>query len=210
MLNLINTKNNENEIKIFQRKNLFRVNFIFISFILTLTFLVLDIIIGSQGLSLNDVLYALFRINNSTPSIIIWDELPMSLMALMCTLAVSGAQMQTTLNNQLADPYTFGISSAASLGAGLVITNIVYIPGIPLEYQVTILAFIFSMMTIVLLTVISNIPKISIEGVMLFGIALMFSYDALLILVQYIASETELQTLTFWKMGSLCTRIRIK
>ena len=169
MLNLINIKNNENEIKTFQRKNLFRVNFIFISFTLTLTFLVLDIVIGSQGLSFNDVLYALFHINNSTSSIIIWDvRLPMSLMAPFIggALAVSGAQMQTTLNNQLADPYTFGISSAASLGAGLVITNIVYIPGIPLEYQVTILAFIFSMMTIVLLTVISNIPRISIEGVM--------------------------------------------
>lgn len=31
----------------------------------------------------------------------------------------------------------------------------------------------------------------------------MFTYDALLIMIQYISSASQLQTLTFWKMGSL-------
>ena len=34
-------------------------------------------------------------------------------------LALAGAEMQTTLNNPLASPFTLGVSSAASLGAAL-------------------------------------------------------------------------------------------
>ena len=38
-------------------------------------------------------------------------------------LGLAGAQMQTILRNPLADPFTLGISSAASFGAALAIAG---------------------------------------------------------------------------------------
>ena len=116
---------------------------LFIFFLLSLVGLIADILIGSQGLTLTQVISAIFHPSSSdiASRIIIWDiRMPMSLMAPFVggALAIAGAQMQTTLNNPLADPYTFGVSAAAGFGASLVITNIIAIPFIPQQYQVGI------------------------------------------------------------------------
>ncbi|WP_108651855.1 FecCD family ABC transporter permease [Dongshaea marina] len=170
--------------------------------------LIADILIGSQGLTLSQVLLAIFAPDQAseTSRIIVWDiRMPMSLMAPLVggALALAGAQMQTTLNNPLADPYTFGVSAAAGFGASLVITNLVALPIIPVEYQVPVLAFLMCLLTTFFIASVSSLKRISIEGVMLLGIAIMFAYDSLLIMMHYIASETQLQTLVFWQMGSL-------
>lgn len=55
---------------------------------------------------------------------IIWNlRLPRVLLAFMVggSLAASGAIVQSVLKNQLASPYTLGISSGASLGVGILI-----------------------------------------------------------------------------------------
>ena len=41
------------------------------------------------------------------------------------------------------------------------------------------------------------------QGVVLFGIAMVFSFNALVSLVQFVASAEALQNLVFWTMGSL-------
>lgn len=179
-----------------------------IFFVLSLVFVVADILIGSQGLTLSQVLNGIFHPSTSDVAsrIIIWDiRMPMSLMAPLVggALALSGAQMQTTLNNPLADPYTFGVSAAAGFGASLVITNIVSVSFIPVQYQVAAMAFIMCLLTTFMIAGVSAIKRISIGGVMLFGVAIMFAYDSLLTMMQYIATETQLQTLVFWHMGSL-------
>ena len=177
-------------------------------FLLSIVCLIADILIGSQGLTLSQVLNGIFQPSTSdlATQIIIWEiRMPMSLMAPFVggALALAGAQMQTTLNNPLADPYTFGVSAAAGFGAALVITNIIAIPFIPMQYQIATMAFIMCLLTTFMIAGISSIKRISIEGVMLFGIAIMFAYDGKLTMMQYIATETQLQTLIFWQMGSL-------
>ena len=185
----------------------FKISVLIFIIILSTISLIIDIIVGSNGLSFMEVLKGLCDWDNSTPSsIVIWDiRLPMSLMAPLVggALALAGAQMQTTLNNPLADPYTFGISSSAALGAALVITHNFYIPFLSNDFQIPTIAFIFCMLTMLILCIVVSFTSISIEGVMLFGIALMFTFDALLVLIQFISSESELQAITFWKMGSL-------
>ena len=62
---------------------------------------------------------------------IIWSlRLPRVLLAFMVggCLAVSGSVVQSILKNELASPYTLGVSSGASLGAGLVIVLGISIP----------------------------------------------------------------------------------
>jgi len=177
-------------------------------FLLSLICLVADIFIGSQGLTLSQVIGGILSPQTSdlATRIIIWDiRMPMSLMAPFIggALALAGAQMQTTLNNPLADPYTFGVSAAAGFGAALVITNIVAVPLIPTQYQIAAMAFIMCLITTFMIAGISSMKRISIEGVMLFGVAIMFAYDGMLTMMQYIATETQLQTLIFWQMGSL-------
>ncbi|MCG3864699.1 MULTISPECIES: iron ABC transporter permease [unclassified Photobacterium] len=176
--------------------------------ILSVLCVIVDVLIGSQGLSFSQVIQAIFSPSQSAIAsrVIVWDiRMPMSLMAPFIggALALAGAQMQTTLHNPLADPYTFGVSAAAGFGASLVITNVVALPFIPAQYQIAVMAFIMCLLTTLLIAGISSIKRISIEGVMLFGVAVMFAYDSLLIMMQYIASETQLQTLVFWQMGSL-------
>ncbi|WP_413283646.1 FecCD family ABC transporter permease [Vibrio sp. MA40-2] len=177
-------------------------------FLLSVVCLIADILIGSQGLTLAQVLNGVFHPASSdiASRVIIWDiRMPMSLMAPLVggALAIAGAQMQTTLNNPLADPYTFGVSAAAGFGASLVITNIVALPFIPPQYQIAVMAFLMCLLTTFMIAAMSSIRRISIEGVMLFGVAIMFAYDGMLIMMQYIATETQLQTLVFWQMGSL-------
>ncbi|MEC6798225.1 iron ABC transporter permease [Photobacterium sp. S4TG1] len=176
--------------------------------VLSILCVIADIFIGSQGLTFTQVIHALIHPQTSdiASKIIVWDiRMPMALMAPLVggALALAGAQMQTTLNNPLADPYTFGVSAAAGFGASLVITNVVAIPFIPAQYQIALMAFLMCLLTTFLIAAISSVKRISIEGVMLFGIAVMFAYDSLLTMMQYVASETQLQTLVFWQMGSL-------
>ncbi|MGF1725384.1 FecCD family ABC transporter permease [Photobacterium nomapromontoriensis] len=187
-----------------QKKNIALTLFLLLSVMCLLA----DIIIGSHGLSFSQVVSGVFAPSHSdiATRIIIWDiRMPMALMAPLVggALALAGAQMQTTLSNPLADPYTFGVSAAAGFGASLVITNVIAIPLIPTEYQVACMAFVMCLLTTFLIAGISSLKRISIEGVMLFGVAIMFAYDSLLTMMQYIASETQLQTLVFWQMGSL-------
>ncbi|AGH81514.1 ABC transporter [Psychromonas sp. CNPT3] len=177
-------------------------------FLLSIICLIADILIGSQGLTLAQVLQAIFHPASSdiASRIIIWEiRMPMSLMAPFVggALALAGAQMQTTLNNPLADPYTFGISAAAGFGASLVITNIIAIPFIAVQYQIATMAFVMCLLTTFMIAAMSSLKRISVEGVMLFGVAIMFAYDGMLTMMQYIATETQLQTLIFWQMGSL-------
>lgn len=174
--------------------------------IITVICFFIDILVGSNQLEFKEVIHSLITYSNDVPSFIVWNiRIPMSLMAMIVggILAISGAQMQTILNNPLADPYTFGISSAASLGASLVITGLININYIPQEYQIPLISFLFSSFTIVLISGISIIPSISIKSILLLGIALMFCFDALVIFIQYIADESQLQSIIFFKMGSL-------
>lgn len=176
--------------------------------VLSIVCVIADIFIGSQGLTFTQVIHALIHPQTSdiASKIIVWNiRMPMALMAPLigAALALAGAQMQTTLNNPLADPYTFGVSAAAGFGASLVITNVIAIPFVPAQYQIALMAFIMCLLTTFLIAAISSLKRISIEGVMLFGIAVMFAYDSLLTMMQYVASETQLQTLVFWQMGSL-------
>ena len=62
---------------------------------------------------------------------IVWKlRLPRVLLAFFVggCLATSGAVVQSILKNQLASPYTLGVSSGASLGAGLIIVTGVSLP----------------------------------------------------------------------------------
>ena len=85
---------------------------------------VVDLSTGPARLPLIDVIRALVApgsVSQQTQVIVNVIRLPVATMAILVgsSLALAGMEMQTILNNQLASPYTLGISSAASFGAAL-------------------------------------------------------------------------------------------
>lgn len=170
--------------------------------------LLLDFTLGPSGLSLHTIMDTLLfpEQANAGTRVIVWDiRLPYAIMALLVGMALglAGAEMQTILNNPLADPFTLGVSSAAAFGAALAIVLGIGIPGVPDQWFISANAFVFSLIAALSLDTISRWTRVSSAGVVLFGIALVFTFNALVSMMQFIATEDTLQGLVFWTMGSL-------
>jgi iron complex transport system permease protein len=111
--------------------------------------------------------------------------------------------MQTVLNNPLASPFTLGISAAASFGAALALAFGVALIPAAIEYVVPVNAFVTAMLAALLIHMLSARRGVTVETVVLLGIALVFTFNALLALVQFFASSEALSAVVFWTMGSL-------
>ncbi|ACT05971.1 transport system permease protein [Dickeya chrysanthemi Ech1591] len=170
--------------------------------------LLLDFVLGPSGLPLDVLWQTLTDPANADAGsrVIVWDiRLPYALMAVVVGLALglAGAEMQTILNNPLASPFTLGVSSAAAFGAALAIVLGIGIPGVPAQWFISANAFLFALLAALLLDGITRWTKVATSGVVLFGIALVFTFNALVSILQFIANEDTLQGLVFWTMGSL-------
>ncbi|HGN2347591.1 TPA: FecCD family ABC transporter permease [Proteus mirabilis] len=170
--------------------------------------LILDFTLGPSGLSLTELWNTLISPETADAGtrVIVWDiRLPYSLMAVIVgmSLGLAGAEMQTILNNPLASPFTLGVSSAAAFGAALAIVLGIGIPGVPAQWFISVNAFIFALLATLLLDFISRWMRVSTSGIILFGIALVFTFNAAVSIMQFIANEDTLQGLVFWTMGSL-------
>ncbi|MFA5488071.1 MAG: iron ABC transporter permease [Candidimonas sp.] len=170
--------------------------------------IIADFMLGPSGLPLRDILRTLFDPQSADPTtqVIVWEiRLPYALMAMAVgvALGLAGAEMQTILNNPLASPFTLGISSAAAFGASLAIVLNLSIPGLPYSWMIAGNAFAFALLSALLLDAVARWGGMNASGVVLFGIALVFSFNALVSLVQFVASAEALQGLIFWTMGSL-------
>lgn len=185
-----------------------RVGVMAILLLIIIGSLLLDFTMGPSGLTL-DLLWQTLTDPASADAgtrVIVWDiRLPYALMAIIVGLALglAGAEMQTILNNPLASPFTLGVSSAAAFGAALAIVLGIGIPGIPAQWFISANAFIFALLAALLLDGITRWTQVATSGVVLFGIALVFTFNALVSMLQFIANEDTLQGLVFWTMGSL-------
>jgi len=167
-----------------------------------------DMALGPARYTLSDVVSAIFdpaAVANQL-RVVIWDiRMPIALMAVTvgASLSVAGAQMQTILSNPLASPFTLGISAAASFGAALALVGgIAIFPG-AVEYMVPINAFLMAMLAALFIHFASTMRGVSVETIVLLGIALVFTFNAALSLLEYLASEQALAAVVFWTMGSL-------
>lgn len=167
-----------------------------------------DFTLGPSGLGLGALLHTLFhpQLADAGTRVIVWDiRLPYALMAVAVglSLGLAGAEMQAILNNPLASPFTLGVSSAAAFGAALAIILGIGVPGLPETWFIAINAFIFAL----LLDAVTRWTRVATSGVVLFGIALVFTFNALVSMMQFIATEDTLQGLVFWTMGSPGARL---
>ncbi|MCP8319383.1 MAG: iron chelate uptake ABC transporter family permease subunit [archaeon] len=118
-------------------------------------------------------------------------------------LASSGAVMQGTFRNPLADPYVLGLAAGAAFGA-----SISMVLGLSLgfgfaKYSTPFLAFIFTLLTAFLVYSIARVgKKVPTSTLLLAGIAVGTFFWAINSFMQYLAGE-KLQAVIFWIMGGL-------
>lgn len=190
--------------------------FIFLFFLLPLVTLALSILVGSANLDVFHILDILSHKLFSTATdltgtqvTILWNiRIPRVLLAFMVggALAVSGAIAQSVLQNPLASPYTLGVSSGASFGAGLVILASLQLPIFP-ELSQICFGFLFSLGTILFVLGLSFKvdPHLSNTSVVLTGMVISLFFNGLLTTLTALSPENN-NKMTLWSMGSFALR----
>jgi len=170
--------------------------------------LALDLATGPSGMPFADVVAGLLQ-PASLPveqRVILWEvRLPYAAMALLvgASLGLAGAEMQTALNNPLASPFTLGLSAAAAVGASIAVVSGFTLIAFGENLAVPLAAFVMAAAATLLIQLLAWRYGATVDTVVLFGIALLFSFEALLWLMQFIADSNALQQIVFWTMGSL-------
>ncbi len=143
------------------------------------------------------------HIDDKTYRIIMLIRLPRISLAVSCgaALACAGALMQTVLANDLASPYTLGLSSAASFGVALTyVLNLSFFNGI---WAIRGNAFLCSFISLLMLYMILIRSKSNRSSIVLGGIAINFLFSSLTSILKYFASAEVNYQYEFWTMGSL-------
>ncbi|WP_114416834.1 FecCD family ABC transporter permease [Marinospirillum perlucidum] len=167
-----------------------------------------DLTLGASNLGLMDLLIGLGSPASLTPGekVILWDmRLPFAVMALLVGAALgwAGSEIQTALNNPLASPFTLGISGAATLGAATALVLDWGFTGLAQTTLIPLFAFVFALGCSLVIQLVARRFDASIEMLVLFGIALFFTMNALVALLQFYADADTVQQIVFWTLGSV-------
>ena len=122
------------------------------------------------------------------------------------SLAIAGAAFQGLLRNPLADPYTLGVSSGASVGAVLTLFFQLSIPFIG-SFTLPLLSILFSFFTIFLVLMFASKIERSmrVETIILTGIIFSSFLGAIISLMIALTGD-ELRQIIGWLLGSVSMR----
>lgn len=164
-------------------------------------------VVGPINLSWAELWNGLFNPNgvDETTRTVLWNlRLPAAVMAVLigAGLSLSGAHMQTILDNPLAEPFTLGISAAAAFGGAASIVLGWTVLSNP-QFNLAAVAWVAALVAVFVVAGAAVWRGASAESMILLGIALVFLFQAMLSLMQYSATTEALQQIVFWTMGSL-------
>jgi len=174
--------------------------------------------LGSSGISLCDtvliIAHKVFHaplapdIDPKNVSIVWLLRLPRVLLAFFVggCLAMSGAVCQSILRNPLASPYILGVSSGASLGAGIIIISGITLPFLS-AFSLPLTGFVFGLATVFIVAAFSSrIDKsMSNNTIILCGMVFSLFLSALLTTLSAVFSD-DLRRIALWQMGSFAMR----
>ncbi|HEY8566159.1 MAG TPA: iron ABC transporter permease [Beijerinckiaceae bacterium] len=157
------------------------------------------------------VVAALLGIGEGGDALVLWHvRLPRLLLGALvgAALAVAGALMQGLFRNPLADPGLLGVSSGASLAAGLTIvlgdTLLAPVIGRLPFAALPVGAFLGGLaVTLLLYAVATQGGRTSTATLLLAGVAVGAFTGALMGLLAYASDDRQLRDLSFWSLGSL-------
>ena len=156
---------------------------------------------GAYPIAFGELLQAFMGEGETSTRVAIWNiRLPRVVGAFVCGwgLALSGLTIQTLLKNPLASPSTIGISQGAAFGAA---ASIVLFEA--QMYLVTGFAFAGAMGATAVVLALASLKRLSTEAVVLSGVALSSLFTSGTILLQFLASDTQLAMVVFWTFGDV-------
>lgn len=191
-------------------KILFLVALVFVAF----AAIVLDIAIGSSGMTLWDVIRAIFGFGDKKMNVIVWNmRMPRVATAFVAGLglAMVGTVLQSALRNPLADASTLGVSQGAAFGAAFAIVVLGSGMQSPSDASISLsnpvmistCAFISSIFPTIVIIGMSRSRNARPETMILTGVALGALFSGGTAIIQYFADTTQLGSIVFWTLGSL-------
>lgn len=183
--------------------------------VITLGFVCL--FVGSSHMSIKECFDALFGKGSAAQVRIIQNiRIPRVLAAIIAGagLSAAGLIMQTNLNNPMASPATLGVSNAAVFGANLSIIAFAggflstgnnlnsYTVGAN-PYSTSLMAFIFSTFSIVLILGLCRLRLFRPGVVVLAGVAIGSVWTAATTILQFYATDVGLSAAVIWTFGDL-------
>ena len=173
--------------------------------------------VGSSKMSFGDALNALLGGGSNAQSRIIWKiRVPRVLAAIIAGagLSVAGLIMQSTMNNAMASPSTLGVSNAAVFGANLSIiafaggflstgNNLSSFDVGANPYATSVMAFIFSTVSVLLILGLCTVRSFSPNVVVLAGMAIGSVWTAATTILQFYATDVGLSAAVVWSFGDL-------
>lgn len=169
---------------------------------------VADLASGPSGLPVRQVIEGFiagpYGPDKMTATILWQLRMPQTLMGVIvgACLGLAGQQMQTILANPLASPFTLGFSAAAGFGAALAIMFGQFLPISP-YFVVPVSAFIATLLSCAMIYALAVTRGASPEILVLGGIAVLFFFQSIQALLQFLAAPEVLQQIVFWLFGSL-------
>lgn len=141
---------------------------------------------------------------------IIWNiRLPRVLLGFCvgAALALAGAAFQGLLRNPLADPYTIGVSSGASLGAVCVLFFQLSIVGLGM-YTLPVVSIISGILSLLLVFGLVRLSSrsLAIETIILAGIIVSAFLGAIVSLIIALGDQNSMLQIIYWLYGSVGMR----
>ncbi|WP_289019820.1 iron ABC transporter permease [Desulfobacter postgatei] len=156
---------------------------------------------GAYEIPVRGVVNALIGMADTQTAVVVTHiRLPRVIASIVCGwgLSLSGLSIQSLLKNPLGSPSTLGISQGAAFGASAAIvlfgTRI---------FSVTAFAFLGAMLATAVVLVLASLKRLSSEAIILAGVALSSLFVSATILLQYLATETQLAMVVFWTFGDV-------
>jgi len=180
------------------------------AYVLTCTLLIISIWCGVAIGSVHIPIEVLWNQSvDETAANIFWKiRLPRVLLAGLvgASLAIAGAAFQGLLKNPLADPYTLGISSGASVGAVMTIFFSISMPVVGL-YALPTFSMIGAIITMVIVMSFARVVdrSLKMETLILTGV-IFSSFLGSLISLMIALSGEELRQVIGWLLGSVSMR----
>jgi len=192
-----------------------RVLFIALSFFFLLSVALFSIAVGPVYIPIYEVIATLLGNGAGNSPTIIWNiRIPQVLTGIVAGvgLAIAGASLQTILRNPLGSPFTLGISHAAAfgaafaiivLGAGTLQSSATGVITLNNPYIITLSAFMWSLVSTLVIFLLARYKGASPEVMILTGIALGSLFIAGLTALEYFADQVQLASIIFWSFGDI-------
>ena len=199
----------ESVTKGYARYILFKIVFICVCVALTAVAVIYALTLGDYPISFWDCYKTVWEhitgdVSNSLYDGIIFTlRLPRIEMAVLvgAGLAIAGVVMQSTMMNPLADSYTTGVSSGASLGATIYIAfGFAFVDS---DYGMVVNAFVLSLVPMFIIIAMAKIKNASPTTIIMGGIAIMYLFNALTTVFNLMADPDELEAIYRWSVGTL-------